>query len=88
MKSITYMLLIHAFVNVLVDGSKIQRCPRIECSDDDVATDEDDWCLRVNYFDERAKDTTVQMRRCTGAKKGFCEWGMPNLHNRFIWPFN
>lgn len=84
MKQFTIFL----FLLALTSALKIESCPKIECTEEDVATDEDDWCMRVNYFDNAAAQTTVQIRRCSGPTKGFCEWGAPHLHQKFIWPFN
>lgn len=67
---------------------KVRSCPKIECDENAVATDSDDWCVRVNYFDSRAGEATVQIRKCNGTRKAFCEWGMPHMHHKFIWPFH
>ena len=57
------------------------------CSAEDYATDDDDWCVRVNYDEEAPRQTTVKIRECLGEHKVFCEWGIPGLNQKMLWPF-
>ena len=74
----------------IVAAIKVRSCPRLDCDYQQVASDVDgdDWCMRVNYFDSIASEAVVQIRKCNGTRKTFCEWGMPHLHDKFIWPFH
>ena len=62
----------------------------VSCSDEDYANDEpdNDWCVRVNWDEERPMNTTVRLRECHGEQKVYCDWGYPGNNEKMIWPYN
>ena len=62
-------------------------CPKLDCPDDSFATDDDDWCVRVNIDEQKPAKTTVQIRECLGDTKIYCDWGVPGLNEKMMWPF-
>ena len=52
------ILIVVIFVQIS-QAVKVRSCPQVSCNEKDVATDSDDWCLRVNYFDSRASESIV-----------------------------
>ena len=71
-----------------VCASWISSCPTVTCSDTEVATDDDDWCVRINLDKESPRKSTVQIRQCVGETKSFCDWGMPGNIEKNIWPYD
>ena len=71
-----------------VSATWIGQCPNIICSDQDVATDEDDWCLRINLDTEIPAKSTIQTRQCIGETKPFCDWGIPGNVEKSVWPYS
>lgn len=60
-----------------VKGKNVPSCPKLECTDEDYATDTDDWCVKINYDEALPAQTTVRTRECLGKTKYFCNWGKP-----------
>ena len=57
-----------------VNAIAVSRCPNVACSDTNYATDEDDWCLRVNFDKALPSQTVVTIRECKGFTKRFCNY--------------
>ena len=52
--------------SILILGSVraawINQCPTVTCSEDAVATDDHDWCLKISLETNEPKGTTVSIR--------------------------
>ena len=79
---ISFLISLHSIKCILVP-----RCPLLECEDKDFATDEDDWCVRINIDEQKPAYTTVKIRECLGNTKHFCDYSKPDL-KEMVWPFN
>ena len=78
--------------SILILGSVraawINQCPTVTCSEDAVATDDDDWCLKISLETNEPKGTTVSIRECIGENKPFCDWGLPGRGAKEVWPYS
>lgn len=85
MSNMLHLAICFAFVR----AQRIESCPTIECKEREFAIDSDDWCVRVNFDEvDSLQQSTVKIRKCLGPQKQYCEWGLPDFHQKFAWPFS
>ena len=83
------IILLGIFIIEPLLGKDIETCPMITCSDE-YATDEpgDDWCVRINWEEHEPRNSTVIIRECQGVTKFYCDWGLPKINEKMMWPFD
>lgn len=71
-----------------ISSEWVSSCPAITCSDENVATDDDDWCVKIDLDENAPQQTTITIRECIGESKPFCDWFLPGKASKGVWPYS